>query len=172
MLQYSRDTPWGLIAAVLTGHSRRSPSETAFLSTWPNMSLGLKPSLSTLAAFALQHTHHQSASPAYLVSTTSVRSPTLAAVQSEGVYLSHNSEKPGPISERTCGRSCLPLRELLVGLMSKESNPSQSVNISQSECIIQVSLNPQTDWYVPVEWISAHILSFESIKSLQPFFFN
>ena len=35
-----------------------------------------------------------------------------------------------------------------------------------------VSLNPRTDWYVPVEWISARILIFESIKSLQPFFFN
>ena len=37
---------------------------------------------------------------------------------------------------------------------------------------IKVNLNPRTDWYVPVEWISAHILIFESIKLLQPFYFN
>ena len=36
----------------------------------------------------------------------------------------------------------------------------------------KLSLNPQTDWYVPVEWISMRILIVESIKSLQPFFFN
>ena len=34
------------------------------------------------------------------------------------------------------------------------------------------STNPQVDWYVPVEWISTRILIFESIKSLQPFFFD
>ena len=39
--------------------------------------------------------------------------------------------------------------------------------------MIKGSTKPRTDWYVPVERISARILIFESsIKSLQPFFFN
>ena len=36
--------------------------------------------------------------------------------------------------------------------------------------VMKVSLHTRTDWYAPVEWISARIVLFKSIKSPQPFF--
>ena len=47
-----------------------------------------------------------------------------------------------------------------------------SINIYSASQKLIVTLTPRTDWYVPGDWISARILIFESIKSLQPLFFN
>ena len=38
-------------------------------------------------------------------------------------------------------------------------------------CIAWATVTPRIDWYLPVHWISACILIFESIKSLQPLLF-